>query len=302
MEAGEVSENSDKTSALGSDSPTPLENRQSPRFLRRVTTSSVGWVLFFLTVWALGVALPDWKSFTQFWWSESSPLRLGNGANSSLNTKPDSAPVATAQVPDENGSGSPAQEDSNVLPLISVAPNSPSVESVSTKSVGIGQELRVLRESWKPSLTNKTWKYIVLHHTASQRGSVESIDDTHRQRKDGAGNPWRGIGYHFVIGNGQGMTDGAVVPTFRWREQTSGAHAGVKEYNEEGIGICLIGNFAEQPPTDAQLVTVRQLVAYLKGAYKIESRNVVGHAKVKATECPGRLFPLSDVAVTPPDQ
>jgi hypothetical protein len=155
--------------------------------------------------------------------------------------------------------------------------------------------------AWPADVPLKGWKYIVLHHTASKSGNVASIHDEHQQRKDSDGNPWRGIGYHFVIGNGDGMPDGAIEPTFRWRDQSSGAHAGVGLYNEFGIGICLIGNFEEAPPSARQMAAVKQLVAALKGTCRIETSGVVRHGDVKATECPGKLFPFGEVAATPPD-
>ena len=62
----------------------------------------------------------------------------------------------------------------------------------------------------------RDWDYIVLHHTASESGSVASIHEEHLRRKDKNGNAWLGIGYHFVIGNGSGMDDGEIEPTFRF--------------------------------------------------------------------------------------
>ncbi|MFO1094793.1 MAG: peptidoglycan recognition family protein [Planctomycetaceae bacterium] len=155
--------------------------------------------------------------------------------------------------------------------------------------------------AWPADVPLKEWRYIVLHHTASTSGSVASIHAEHQQRKDGDGNPWRGIGYHFVIGNGNGMPDGAIEPTFRWQDQSSGAHAGVALYNDYGIGICLIGNFDESPPTPRQVAAVRQLVAALKGACHIDTGGVIRHGDVKATACPGKLFPFEEVAATPAD-
>lgn len=91
----------------------------------------------------------------------------------------------------------------------------------------------------------KPWKYLVLHHTATTSGDVESIHQSHLKNKDRSGNRWLGIGYHFVIGNGDGMPDGEIAPTFRWHQQLPGAHAGNKEFNDCGIGIVLVGNFAK---------------------------------------------------------
>ena len=148
---------------------------------------------------------------------------------------------------------------------------------------------------WKPDAEMREWKFIVLHHTASNTGSVETIHEEHLRRKDKKGNHWLGIGYHFVIGNGSGMSDGEIEPTFRWRQQIQGAHAGVSDYNQRGIGIVLIGNFENSPPTDAQTSSVKQLVGILKREYGIASSKVIGHGDVKATECPGKLFPMSDI-------
>ena len=106
---------------------------------------------------------------------------------------------------------------------------------------------------------------------------------------------WDGIGYHFVIGNGNGMGDGEIEPTYRWREQMHGAHAGKTEYNQHGIGICLVGNFQETHPSSAQLASVKRLVATLKHEYKVPSENVIAHKDVKATACPGKNFPLAEV-------
>lgn len=148
---------------------------------------------------------------------------------------------------------------------------------------------------WKPDAELRDWNYLVLHHTASDTGSVESIHEEHLKRKDKKGNHWLGIGYHFVIGNGNGMGDGDVEPTFRWRQQLQGAHAGIADYNQHGIGIVLIGNFEKSPPTDAQAAAVKRLVGVLKREYGIASNKIIGHNDVKATECPGKLFPMSDV-------
>lgn len=148
---------------------------------------------------------------------------------------------------------------------------------------------------WKPDAALREWKYIVLHHTASNSGDVESIHESHLKNKDKNGNPWLGIGYHFVIGNGSGMTDGVIEPTFRWKQQLQGAHAGVADYNQHGIGIVLVGNFEDGPPSPAQLKSVKRLVRVLSREHEIELPRVIGHGDVKPTECPGTHFPLSDI-------
>ena len=138
---------------------------------------------------------------------------------------------------------------------------------------------------------SRVWNTIFIHHSATEAGSVRSIDADHRSRRDAAGNPWRGIGYHFVIGNGRGMPDGRPEATFRWRQQTSGAHAGVRTHNEHGVGVCLIGNFESEPPTPAQLATLKALIASLRTTPGLSEAPVRPHRAVRKTACPGRLFP-----------
>ncbi len=147
----------------------------------------------------------------------------------------------------------------------------------------------------EPPAKVREWKAIVLHHSATTGGSVEAIDAAHRRQKDAAGEPWLGIGYHFVVGNGRSMGDGEIQSTFRWRQQLAGAHAGRRDENEHGIGICLIGNFDDAPPTDNQLAALSLLLSELSQRYSIPRERVVCHRDVQATACPGRLFPARQV-------
>ncbi len=147
----------------------------------------------------------------------------------------------------------------------------------------------------EPQVPPRAWSKIVLHHSATRGGSVASIDAVHRQQKDRSGAPWLGIGYHFVIGNGRDMGDGVLEPTFRWARQLPGAHAGRREENERGIGICLIGNFDETPPTARQMDTLNSLLRSLAARFSIPPECVLRHSDVQATRCPGRLFPWGQV-------
>jgi N-acetyl-anhydromuramyl-L-alanine amidase AmpD len=151
------------------------------------------------------------------------------------------------------------------------------------------------KQNWRPAVAARDWKYLVLHHTATDHDSVATIDRVHRQRKDKQGQPWVGIGYHFVIGNGHGMEDGQIEPTFRWQKQLAGAHAGVGRYNDAGIGICLVGNFEEQQPTKKQFAAVNELVSSLRTQFEISPTSIVGHNQVKATECPGKHLSVTAI-------
>ncbi|MCH8922352.1 MAG: N-acetylmuramoyl-L-alanine amidase [Planctomycetes bacterium] len=160
------------------------------------------------------------------------------------------------------------------------------------------------RGPFEPPVPSRPWKTIVFHHSATPAGSVASIDAEHRLRKDSAGEPWLGIGYHFVIGNGviengHGMPDGKIEATFRWQQQLPGAHAGSRTHNASGIGICLIGNFNEAPPTKKQISSARKLVESLRRRYLIDREQVIAHRDVRATDCPGRFFPFDQMVLAP---
>jgi N-acetyl-anhydromuramyl-L-alanine amidase AmpD len=158
-------------------------------------------------------------------------------------------------------------------------------------------ERRVARYTAEPSRLFRTtgatrsWKYIILHHSGEANGSLASIDRFHRET-----NGWDECGYHFVIGNGTESGDGEIEVGSRWPKQKHGAHTkpqGVQEYNERGIGICLVGNMNQQPPTPKQVEATRRLVAFLQQRYGVAPRGVTTHGDVHGshTECPGKLFP-----------
>lgn len=137
----------------------------------------------------------------------------------------------------------------------------------------------------------RRWKYIIIHHSAIDKGSAYSIDRYHREDRG-----WRnGLGYHFVIGNGNGARNGQIEMGGRWRKQMKGAHAGNHEYNQYGIGICLIGNFENKRPSEAQLSALADLIKYLQKRCNIPTRKVFRHKDVKITVCPGDHFPYYEL-------
>jgi N-acetyl-anhydromuramyl-L-alanine amidase AmpD len=141
------------------------------------------------------------------------------------------------------------------------------------------------------------WKYIVIHHSATEAGSVNAFHKFHTQQGYG------GVAYHFVIGNGNGMPDGEIQPTFRWEQQMAGTHVSVNswDHNVFGIGICLVGNLEKSPPTPAQHRALQNLIQRLQKTYHIRNDNVVGHRHVlyddasgrtEQTACPGKQLDM----------
>lgn len=143
-----------------------------------------------------------------------------------------------------------------------------------------------------PTGLSSRWTCIVIHHSASDKGTPASIDRAHRLRG------WDEMGYHFLIGNGVDYPDGQVYVGSRWNKQKHGAHCKVpgNYYNEHGIGICLIGNFEEHPPTEAQMQALAHLVSFLEDRCGLSYDRVFTHGGITGkTRCAGRYFSMSDL-------
>ncbi len=137
----------------------------------------------------------------------------------------------------------------------------------------------------------RPWRYVVLHHSGQASGDTAGIDRNHLLERG-----WDGIGYHFVIGNGRPMPLGRIDATWRWRTQVGGAHAGTgakaQPYDEEGIGICVVGDYRQAAPDAAIEARLADLCALLVVQIPTLSVNrIIAHREVpgKQTDCPGRL-------------
>lgn len=142
---------------------------------------------------------------------------------------------------------------------------------------------------WLPT-GKRQWRYIVLHHSATNKGNAAIYHRLHLERK------WDfGLGYHFIVGNGHKLGDGMVETSYRWNHQRHGAHAGKRKYNQHGIGICLVGNFNNTHLSPKQSTTLVYLIKKLSQHYNIPRENIITHRDIKATECPGKNFPTEQI-------
>jgi hypothetical protein len=145
-----------------------------------------------------------------------------------------------------------------------------------------------------PASVEKKWTAIIIHHSATEKGNATIFNKWHIEQ-----NGWDGVGYDFVIGNGTDSGDGQIEVTFRWRKQIPGAHCGGTEgnwANEDGIGICLVGDFNNKNPSDRQIQSLVRLVRFLKNRYAIPISRIYGHGTTPGahiTDCPGTMFPMA---------
>jgi hypothetical protein len=136
------------------------------------------------------------------------------------------------------------------------------------------------------------WRYIVVHNSGTRQGNARIFNNYHlnvRHMKNG-------MAYHFVIGNGSSSGDGEIEIGSRWMKQINGGHVASDYLNNISIGICLVGDFNRDKPTEAQLAALDELLRYLRGRVG----KVKGHLSVvkahreinpKPTDCPGDRFP-----------
>ena len=138
------------------------------------------------------------------------------------------------------------------------------------------------------------WRHIVLHHSGTANGNIKGMDEYHRTRR----HMENGLAYHFVIGNGKGMEDGAVGVGGRWTKQLNGGHLASESLNQIAIGICLVGNFDTKGPTKKQLATLDALLRALRERCDLPASAVKTHQQINPvyTRCPGRHFPSSTFA------
>ncbi len=154
------------------------------------------------------------------------------------------------------------------------------------------QTTRPSRGPWTVANLKNRWKYIIVHHSATQAGGARRFDRAHRN------NGWDELGYHFVIGNGSDTPDGKIEVGSRWRQQKHGAHCRVSpddsnEYNEHGIGICLVGDFEYSRPSRAQMKSLIYLTKGLLACTRLPASGVHYHRDFDSTKCPGRYFPYA---------
>ncbi len=140
-----------------------------------------------------------------------------------------------------------------------------------------------------PLYPSKKWKYIVIHHSATDEGNALCFNEGHKKRGF-----YRGLGYHFVIDNGtKGKADGQIEVSPRWLKQEVGAHCKASKMNYRSIGICLVGNFNIDRVSSRQMKSLVYLVKRLKDYYRIPTKHILGHGQVRGakTDCPGKKFP-----------
>ena len=125
----------------------------------------------------------------------------------------------------------------------------------------------------------RNWQYIIIHDSRGVAGDANDLDAAWNREYARQGLPaTRGAGYHFVINDDRGKSDGEVQISRLWQQQRAGDYLTGGEdadyWNSNSIGICLMGDADTQPFSDDQIEATVSLVRMLQQAYGIPRDNV----------------------------
>lgn len=126
---------------------------------------------------------------------------------------------------------------------------------------------------------------IIIHHSATIDTAgfdFPKIRAYHMQQRH-----WEDIGYHFVVEQIGGHYVVVKARPLEW----FGAHT---RGHNSAIGICLVGNFSNEPPSEEAIKELIQLTKELMNQYNILVGSVHKHSDFGNTECPGLKFPWQD--------
>jgi hypothetical protein len=107
------------------------------------------------------------------------------------------------------------------------------------------------------------WHWIYVHQSLTPSGNARTL----AQGADG-------LADHFVIGNGNQLTDGAIQAGPRWGWQQGAGEVPGVTVRSDCVSICLVGNFNQHAPTIAQEKQLLVLIASLQQQLGIASDHV----------------------------
>lgn len=132
-----------------------------------------------------------------------------------------------------------------------------------------------------PEITHNIPKYIIVHHSAAitPNPQVSDINEWHKIRNFPISSLGYYVGYHYVI-----EKNGDLIQTRLDAEE--GAHT--IGQNTTSIGICLVGDFDVELPTDEQTATLGHLLLVLCDTYQLSMLRIQPHRQFANKSCYGK--------------
>jgi hypothetical protein len=161
-----------------------------------------------------------------------------------------------------------------------------SLQPVSSSIPGSGTDAVLFNTL--PQVRSGRWNALVIHFSGQPRGTMTTISQIQADKGK------VDSGYHFIINNGNGMPDGEIERGFRWQRQFPGEFGRGPQaewFNQHALGICMVGNPNQTPPTAMQMRELTWLVRLLQERFNIPAERVIVQSDGPE---PFKFFPASD--------
>lgn len=157
---------------------------------------------------------------------------------------------------------------------------------------GITREMPLVQPRPAPDLTadGRRIEWIVIHHNGVPGRDIDDIRRSHIARG------FRDVGYHRIY------LDGARAGEVQYGRSPSRAGAHAKDFNDNSLGYCLIGNGDDDVFDAVQVERLRSDVMQDLHRYGLTPAKVLGHFEVNdfvgpgdhqtLKKCPGRFFDM----------
>jgi hypothetical protein len=133
-------------------------------------------------------------------------------------------------------------------------------------------------------LENFRYRYIIVHHTASQTGDYQSIKKIHKKERD-----WHDVAYHLVLNNGsKSKPTGYLEASSRYKKLNHAVATKSLWYNHHGVHLAIVGNYEQSKPNKIMQQSIVNAIELLKQRFHINNNNILMHRDCSATLCPGK--------------
>lgn len=131
----------------------------------------------------------------------------------------------------------------------------------------------------------RTINEIIIHHSATKDSSTVSWGAIRRYHTQVNG--WGSIGYHFGVELVSDVVASAYEILVGRPLALPGAHTA--GHNAKSIGICMVGDFDQEPPPTAQLRQLKNLIEDLRTVFPGITK-LSFHRDYASKTCPGKMF------------
>lgn len=144
---------------------------------------------------------------------------------------------------------------------------------------------------------DRPWSFIIIHDSRGIAGGERELNAAWDREYARQGLPTpRGAGYHFVINDRKGRSDGEVEIAKRWKKQIDGDYISGEQadkWNREAIGVCLMGDADNHAFSPDQIDATVKLVRMLQKAYDIPRDRVFIHTG-RSADSLAPFFPAAE--------